>query len=162
METGSQQGLSGFEETLFEQAEAKRQTKRAWKQRDRPATDHICSLCGRDCHSLIGLSSHTRIPCEQRPCSHGTQGTVREPPIRALHHSLSRLKDINTCTDVRCLKPFKPFLSLRASERIACEQALLFGRSERAWRERARQQQSCDGTPAFASPLACLLRVYFS
>ena len=100
--------------------------------------------------------------CEQRPFSHGTQGTVREPPIRALHHSLSRLKDINTCTDVRCLKPFNPFLSLRASERIACEQALLFGRAERAWQERASQRQSCDGTPAFASPLACLLRVHFS
>ena len=42
LETDSQQGLSGSEETLFEQAEAKRQTKRAQKQRDTPATDHIC------------------------------------------------------------------------------------------------------------------------
>ena len=60
-----------------------------------------------------------------------TQGTVREPPIRAPHHSLSRLKDINTCTDVRfnlsCPSPY------RASERIACKQALLFGRAKRAW-----------------------------
>ena len=55
-----QQGLLEFQETLAEQAETKRQTRKARNQGDRPATDHICSLCGRDCHSRIDLSSHTR------------------------------------------------------------------------------------------------------
>ena len=117
---------------------------------------------------------------------------------KLLSYSLWRLKDINTCTDVRFLKPLKPLLSvtlsskrknsLRASSPIlACEaqthsrspllsprwersddrkcvcasQAILFGRTERAWRERITKQRSCEGTPAFASPLACPLRVYF-
>ena len=57
-----QQGLSEFEETLAEQVETKRQTRKALNQGDRPATDHICSHCRRDCHSRIGLSSHTRRP----------------------------------------------------------------------------------------------------
>ena len=55
-----QQGLLEIEETLAEHAETKRQTRKARNQGDRPATDHICSLCGRDCHSRTGLSSHTR------------------------------------------------------------------------------------------------------
>ena len=55
-----QQGLSEFEDTLAEQAETKRQTRKARNQGDKQATDHICSLCGRDCHSRIGLSSQTR------------------------------------------------------------------------------------------------------
>ena len=55
-----QQGLSEFENTLAEQAETKRQTRKARNQGDRPATDRIRSLRGRDCHSRIGLFSHTR------------------------------------------------------------------------------------------------------
>ena len=43
-------GLSQFEEALALQTEAKRQRR----------TDCICSQCERDCHSRIGLSSHTR------------------------------------------------------------------------------------------------------
>jgi len=41
-----QQGLSDFVDTLAEQAETKRQTRKARNQGDKPATDHICSLCG--------------------------------------------------------------------------------------------------------------------
>ena len=52
-----QQGLSEFEKTSTEQAETKRQTKET-NQGDRPATAHC--KCGRDCHSGIGLSRHTR------------------------------------------------------------------------------------------------------
>ena len=55
-----QQGLSQFENTLAEQAETKRQTRKARNQGDRPATDLICLLRGRDCHSRIGLFRHTR------------------------------------------------------------------------------------------------------
>ena len=44
-------------------------------------------------------------------------------------------------------------------EKIACEQALLFGRAKRA----ASERRSREGpAPAVASPLACLSRVYFS
>jgi len=55
-----QQGLSEIENTLAEQAETKRHTRKARNQGDRLATDHIWSLRGRDCHSRIGLFSHTR------------------------------------------------------------------------------------------------------
>ena len=41
---------SQFEETLALHTEAKRHR----------STDYICTQCGRDCHSRIGLSSHTR------------------------------------------------------------------------------------------------------
>ena len=50
-----QQGLSEFENTLAEQAETKRHTRKARNQGDRPATDHICSLRGRDCHVIPEL-----------------------------------------------------------------------------------------------------------
>ena len=63
-----QEGLSEFEETLAEQAEIKRQTRKA--------------------HSAEG----TVTPELVFPA---TQGVVREPPIRARHHSLLRLKDAN-------------------------------------------------------------------
>ena len=97
-------------------------------------------------HQQLTTSAHnaeeTVIPELVFPA---TQGSVREPPIRVQHHSLSRLKHINTCTDVRlnlsCPSPY------RASERIACEQALLFGRAKRASRERASERRSCKGTP---------------
>lgn len=38
------QGLSEFEKTSTEQAETKRQTRKARNQGDRPGTDQICSL----------------------------------------------------------------------------------------------------------------------
>ena len=67
-----QQGLLEFEETLAEQAETKRQTRKAQNQGDRPATDQICPLCGRDYHSRIGLSSHTRR------CSRASNQSARD------------------------------------------------------------------------------------
>ena len=53
-------GLSQFEETLAQQAEAKRQSRKQQNQGARRGTDCICPKCGRDCHSRIGLLSHTR------------------------------------------------------------------------------------------------------
>ena len=50
-------GLSQFEETLVQQAEAKRQSR---NQGAGQGTDCICLQCGRDCHSRIGLLSYTR------------------------------------------------------------------------------------------------------
>jgi len=55
-------GLSKFQKTLAQQAETKRQMRiKTRNPGDRPATDHIFSLCGRNCHSQIGLSSHTKL-----------------------------------------------------------------------------------------------------
>ena len=51
-----QQGLSQFGEALALQTEAKRQRKKVRGQGDGPVTDYVCSQCGRDCHSRIGLS----------------------------------------------------------------------------------------------------------
>ena len=59
---------------------------------------------------------------------------------KLLSYSLWRLKDINTCTDVRFLKPLKPLLSLTLSSRrknslrasspiLACEAQTHFGSS---------------------------------
>ena len=55
-----QKRLSKFEETLTQQHEEKRTRRKAAAQADRPASDIICVLCHRDCHSRIGLASHTR------------------------------------------------------------------------------------------------------
>ncbi|XP_050707118.1 uncharacterized protein LOC126992423 [Eriocheir sinensis] len=55
-----QQGLHVFEETLAQQSEAKRQRRKAQNPADQPASIFTCDQCGRDCHSRIGLSSHTR------------------------------------------------------------------------------------------------------
>ena len=51
-------GLSHFEETLVQQAEAKRQSRNQANQGAGQGTD--CLQCGRDCHSGIGLLSHSR------------------------------------------------------------------------------------------------------
>ena len=67
-----QQGLLEFEETLAEQAETKRLTRKARNQGE--------------------IREGTVIPELVFPA---TQGAVRELPIRARHHSLSRLKDAN-------------------------------------------------------------------
>ncbi|XP_050707960.1 uncharacterized protein LOC126993145 [Eriocheir sinensis] len=55
-----QQGLHVFEETLAQQSEAKRQRRKAQNPADQPVSIFTCDQCGRDCHSRIGLSSHTR------------------------------------------------------------------------------------------------------
>ena len=64
---------------LSQQAEAKRQPQKQQNQAAGQGTDWICVHCGRDCHSRIGLLSHTRC--------------FPSPPYRAHYHSLSRLKD---------------------------------------------------------------------
>lgn len=53
-------GLSKFEKTLAQQHEAKRMRRKAAAQADRPASNFICILCHRDCHSRVGLASHSR------------------------------------------------------------------------------------------------------
>ena len=60
-----QKGLSKFEETLAQQHEEKRMRRKAVTQADRPASDFICTLCHRDCHSRVGLASHTRCCTRQ-------------------------------------------------------------------------------------------------
>ena len=55
-----QKGLSSFEQSLTQQAEAKRKRRKARGQADRPSTDFTYVQCGRDCRSRVGLSSHTR------------------------------------------------------------------------------------------------------
>ena len=55
-----QNGLSNFEETLAQQHKEKRTRRKAAAHADRPASDFACVLCHRDCHSRIGLVSHTR------------------------------------------------------------------------------------------------------
>ena len=55
-----QKGLSSFEQSLTQQAEAKRKKKKARGQADRPATDFTCVQCGRDCHFRVGFPSYTR------------------------------------------------------------------------------------------------------
>ena len=81
LEASSAVRLLESEDTLAEQANTNRQTRKARIQGDRPATDQICSLWGRDCLSRMVFP--------------GTQGAAQEPPVRARHHSLSRLKDAN-------------------------------------------------------------------
>ena len=55
-----QKGLSNFEETLAQQHKEKRMRRKAAAHADRPASDFVCVLYHRDCHSHIGLVSHTR------------------------------------------------------------------------------------------------------
>ena len=52
--------LSQFEETLVQQAEAKRQSRKQPNQGTRRGTGCVCFQCGKDGHSQIGLLSHTR------------------------------------------------------------------------------------------------------
>ena len=53
-------GLTKFEETLTQQSKVKRQKRKARSQTDKTASEFLCTRCGRDCHSRIGLTSHTR------------------------------------------------------------------------------------------------------
>ena len=55
-----QKGLSNFKETLAQQHREKRMRRKAAAHADRPTSDFVCVLCHRDCHSRIGLVSHTR------------------------------------------------------------------------------------------------------
>ncbi|KAJ7345197.1 hypothetical protein JRQ81_001147 [Phrynocephalus forsythii] len=55
-----QHGLLLFEGILVQQDEEKRQSRKQRHLGARQGTDCICPQCGRDCHSLIGLFSHTR------------------------------------------------------------------------------------------------------
>ena len=55
-----QHGLSHFEETLVQQAKAKRKSQKQQNQGAGQGPDWICLQCGKDCHSRIGLLSHTR------------------------------------------------------------------------------------------------------
>ena len=73
-------GLPQFEESLVQQAEAKRQSLNQQNQVAGQGTDCICFLCGRNGHSRIGLLRHTL-------------DAVPSPPYRARYHSVSRLKD---------------------------------------------------------------------
>ena len=52
-------GLSQFEETLVQQADAKRQSRKQQNEEAGQGTDWICLQCGRDCHSRIGLVLNT-------------------------------------------------------------------------------------------------------
>ena len=53
------EGLKSLEENLAKQSADKRERRKASAQTDRPATSFVCSGCSRDCHSRIGLISHT-------------------------------------------------------------------------------------------------------
>ena len=53
-------GLSLFEENLTQQAEEKRSRRKTRLHADRPATTFTCGKCHIECHSRIGLLSHTR------------------------------------------------------------------------------------------------------
>ena len=55
-----QKDLSSFEQSLTQQAEVKHQSRKARGQAERLAKDFTCAKCERDCHSRIGLSSHTQ------------------------------------------------------------------------------------------------------
>ena len=55
-----QKGLLKFDETLAQHSEAKRPRRKVQNQTDRPALVFTSSQCGKDCHSRIGSSNHTR------------------------------------------------------------------------------------------------------
>ena len=55
-----QKSLSNYEETLAQPHREKRMRRKAAAHADRGASDFVCVLCHRDCHSRIGLVSHTR------------------------------------------------------------------------------------------------------
>ena len=58
------EGRSMFEKKLREEAEERRQKRkeRVSRRRSLPTqgSDFVCNLCDRDCHSRIGLYSHSR------------------------------------------------------------------------------------------------------
>ena len=55
-----QKGLFKYKEMLAQQHKEKRMRRKAAAHADRLVLDVICALCHRDCHSRIGLASHTR------------------------------------------------------------------------------------------------------
>ena len=76
-----QQGLFEFEETPAEQAETKRQTRKAQIM-------EVYQQLTTSAHCAEGtVISELLFPA--------TQGAVRKPPVRVRHHSLLRLKDFN-------------------------------------------------------------------
>ena len=68
-------GLDTFEETLTSNTEEKRRRRKMKQQEEHKDCTFICPTCGKDCHSRIGLSSHSRR-CFQRaiPYSYKTDG----------------------------------------------------------------------------------------
>ncbi|XP_050710731.1 uncharacterized protein LOC126995286 [Eriocheir sinensis] len=52
--------LKEGEDKITNLAVEKRAKRKENKQRNPAATSHICSVCSRDCHSRIGLTSHKR------------------------------------------------------------------------------------------------------
>ena len=53
-------GLSQYEETQRVKAEEKRLHKKTVCLASRPPMTFICSNCGKDCHSQIGLHSYSK------------------------------------------------------------------------------------------------------
>ena len=49
-----------FQRNPMQKAEEKRSCRKTWLHADRPVTTFTCGKCHRDCHSHIGLLSHTR------------------------------------------------------------------------------------------------------
>ena len=54
------EGLNNLEASLRQQAEAKRQMRKTRTMSNTAASEFLCTRCGKDCHSRIGLTSHTR------------------------------------------------------------------------------------------------------
>ena len=61
------QGVKRAEEAWLETTTAKRARHKERKQRQiaQPPTQHLCLTCGRDCHSRLGLHSHSRA-CKKK------------------------------------------------------------------------------------------------
>ena len=55
-----QDSLAQLEEDNTQRAREKRRQRKEQPPTDRPATCFICAVCGRVCHSRIGLHSHSR------------------------------------------------------------------------------------------------------
>ena len=55
-----QDRLAQFEEDSTQRAKEKRRQRKEQPPADRGATAFTCAICGRDCHSRIGLHSHSR------------------------------------------------------------------------------------------------------
>ena len=54
------EGLDQFEASVAEKQDVLHQRRKASNLEPQAATHHTCSVCGRDCHSRIGLLSHSR------------------------------------------------------------------------------------------------------
>ena len=90
-------GLSQFEETLVQQAEAKRQSRNQQNQRAGQGTDWIFLQCGRNGRSRIGLLSHTR-------CCSKTSIQSMLPSSLKTEGCLIQTARLSICT----LQPFPP------------------------------------------------------